>query len=95
MDHVSTPVSNSILASTFTGVADILHPPLTKEAVKDLNTHCLASSGKPVLRCAAKHNGPEAKKASEEDAEGLQKEALLAEGVRVKITHSVWTSKGM
>jgi hypothetical protein len=43
----------------------------------------------------AKHNGPEAKKASEEDAEDLQKEVLLAEGARVMITRNVWTSKGM
>ncbi|KAJ6522692.1 hypothetical protein B0H10DRAFT_1864934, partial [Mycena sp. CBHHK59/15] len=50
---------------------------------------------KPVLRCFAKHNGPEAKKASEEDAEGLQKEVLLAEGARVMITRNVWTSKGL
>ena len=63
--------------------------------MKDLNTRRLASLGKPVLRCIAKHNGPEAKKASEEDAEGLQKEVLLAEGPRVMITRNVWTSKGM
>jgi hypothetical protein len=43
----------------------------------------------------AKHNSPEAKKASDEDAEGLQKEILLAEGARVMITRNVWTSKGM
>ncbi|KAJ6620451.1 hypothetical protein B0H10DRAFT_1946006 [Mycena sp. CBHHK59/15] len=43
----------------------------------------------------APHNGPEAKKVSEEDAEGLQKEVLLAEGARVMITRNVWTSKGL
>ncbi len=60
-----------------------------------LNTRRLSSLGNPVIRCLAKHNGPEAKKGSDEDAEGLQKEVLLAEGAKVMITRNVWTSKGM
>jgi hypothetical protein len=35
--------------------------------------------GKPVVRCLAKHNSPEANKGSDEDAEGLQKDILLVE----------------
>jgi hypothetical protein len=77
------------------GFKDTLHLLPTKEAVKNLNNHCLAALGKPVIRCRARHNGPEAKKGSEEDAEGLPKEVLLAEGARVMITRNVWTSKGM
>lgn len=50
---------------------------------------------KPVLRCLAKHNLPEAKKASEEDAEGLERELLLAEGAKVMLTRNLWTSKGL
>lgn len=76
------------------GYKNTLHLLPTKEAVKQLNTQRLAALGKPVVLCKARHNGTEAKKASEEDAEGLQKEVLLAEGARVMITRNVWTSKG-
>jgi hypothetical protein len=42
----------------------------------------LASLGQPVLGCKAKHNHSEAKKASDDDADGLEKEILLAEGAK-------------
>jgi len=60
----------------------------------ELNKYCLAGIAKPVIRCKAKHNHPEAKKASDEDAEGLEKEVLLAEGAKVMLTRNLWTSKG-
>jgi len=62
--------------------------------VFELNKYCLAGLAKPVLCCKAKHNCTEAKKASEEDAEGLEKEVLLAEGAKVMLTRNLWTSKG-
>jgi hypothetical protein len=65
----------------------------TKEAVKAVNIHSLSKLGKPVVRCPAKHNTTEAKKGSEEDAEGLQTEVLLAEGARVMVTRNVWTPR--
>ncbi|KAK7041219.1 hypothetical protein R3P38DRAFT_2471325, partial [Favolaschia claudopus] len=63
--------------------------------VSGWNTRCLASLGKPVLLCWAEHNSREASKASEEDADGLEQEVLIAEGARVMITRNVWTSKGL
>ncbi|KAJ7330926.1 hypothetical protein DFH08DRAFT_815015 [Mycena albidolilacea] len=48
--------------------------------------------GKPVVRCLAKHNSPEAKKGSDEDAEGMQKEILLVERAKIMIPCNVWTS---
>ena len=72
-----------------------LHLLPTQEAVKTVNMGRLSSLGKPVVKCVAKHNSPEAKKASEEDAEGLPKEIFLAEGARVMMTRNVWTSKGL
>ncbi len=60
----------------------------------ELNKYRLAALAKPVLCCKAKHNCTEAKKASEEDAEGLEKEVLLAEGAKVMLTRNLWTSKG-
>ncbi|KAK7034241.1 hypothetical protein R3P38DRAFT_2519159, partial [Favolaschia claudopus] len=63
--------------------------------VKNLNIVRLANLQKAVVRCKAKHNSTEAKKASEEDADGLEKEVLLAEGAKIMITRNVWTSKGL
>jgi len=37
---------------------------------------------------------PAAKKASEEDADGLEPEILLAEGACIMITRNLWTAKG-
>jgi hypothetical protein len=77
------------------GFDDTLHLLPTREAVDTLNTVRLSMLGKPVVKCLAKHSSPEAKKASDDDAEGLQKEILLAEGARIMITRNVWTSKGV
>jgi hypothetical protein len=41
------------------------------------------------------HIPPCSNKGSDEDAEGLQKEILLAEGAKIMITRNVWTSKGV
>ncbi len=73
---------------------NVLHLLPTRASVLELNKHQLAALAKPVLCCKAKHNNPEAKKASEEDAEGLEKEVFLAEGAKVMLTHNLWTSKG-
>jgi hypothetical protein len=71
-----------------------LHLLPTREGVLSHNTRCLAALGKPVVRCKAKHKSAEAAKGSDEDAEGLQKEVLIAEGAKIMITRNVWTSKG-
>ena len=88
------PDLSHIAVSSCLSFTDVLHLLPTKEAVSELNTRRLAALGKPVIRCLAKHNCAEAKKASDEDADGLQTEVLLAEGARVMITRNVWTSKG-
>ena len=66
----------------------------TRDAVLEFNCRHLSSTGQPVIRCKAKHNHSEAKKASDDDADGLVKEVLLAEGAKVMLTRNLWTSKG-
>jgi ATP-dependent exoDNAse (exonuclease V) alpha subunit len=61
----------------------------------EFNCRRLVASAKPVLRCHAKHNHTEAKKAKSDDADGLEKEVLLAEGAKVMLTRNLWTSKGL
>ena len=74
---------------------DVLHLLPTRASVLEFNCHRLAASAKPVLRCYAKHNHKEAKKAKSDDAEGLEKEILIAEGAKVMLTRNLWTSKGL
>ena len=67
----------------------------TRASVDECNIRQLAALAKPVVKCKAKHNCPAAKKASDEDADGLQTEVLLAEGAKIMITRNLWTAKGM
>jgi hypothetical protein len=73
---------------------DVIHLLPTRDAVLEFNCHHLANTGQPVIHCKVKHNQTEAKKASDDYADGLMKEVLLAEGVKVMLTHNLWTSKG-
>ena len=47
------------------------------------------------LVASAKHSHKEASKVKSSDAEGLEKELLLAEGEKVMLNHNLWTSKGL
>jgi ATP-dependent exoDNAse (exonuclease V) alpha subunit len=68
----------------------------TRSEVEAYNIRKLALLAKPVVRCPARHTGGrDASSATEEDAEGLEKEILLAEGARVMLTKNLWTSQGM
>ena len=61
----------------------------------EFNCWRLVASAKPVLWCHAKHNHTEAKSAKSDDADGLEKEVLLAEGAKIMLTRNLWTSKGL
>jgi hypothetical protein len=74
---------------------DVLHLLPTRVSVLEFNSRRLAATAKPVLRCKAKHNHAEAKKAKADDADGLEQEILLAEGAKVMLTRNLWTSKGL
>jgi hypothetical protein len=74
---------------------DVLHHLPTQVSVLELNCWRLVASAKPVLQCRAKHNHTEPKSEKSDDAEGLEKEVLLAEGAKVMLTHNIWTSKGL
>jgi ATP-dependent DNA helicase PIF1 len=67
----------------------------TQVSVLDFNCQKLVASAKPILQCHAKHNHKEAKNVKSDDAEGLEKEVLLAEGAKVMLTRNLWTSKGL
>ena len=77
------------------GFVEEVHLLPTRESVLEYNCHRLAAIGKPVVWCNAIHKQPEAAKASEEDAEGLEKTIFLSEGATVMITRNLWTSKGI
>ena len=67
----------------------------TYVSVLEFNYCKLVASAKPKLCCHAKHNHKEASKVKSSDAEGLEKELLLAEGEKVMLNHNLWTSEGL
>jgi hypothetical protein len=54
--------------------------------VSAFNATCLGILNKPIVRCVAEHHGRGAKVATSEDAGGLEREILLAEGASIMIT---------
>jgi hypothetical protein len=65
---------------------DVIYLLPTRAAVLEFNCRRLAASAKPIVRCKAKHNHKEAQKAKSEDADGLEKEILLAEDAKIMLT---------
>jgi hypothetical protein len=75
---------------------DAIHLFPTRANVENHNHHYLASLNVPVLRCKARHNGGRnAKNATEDQADGLEAELLLAVGARVMLTRNIWTDRGI
>lgn len=91
----STRFMNRLPALEQASFKDALRLIPTKAAVHQHNTHCLAALNSPVVRCPASHNLPAASEGTADDAEGLEKEVLLAVGAKVMITRNLWTSKGV
>ena len=75
--------------------ADALHLHPTVQAVAEYNTAKLRNNGEPIATIKAVHTGPNANKASSEDASGLQPVICLAHGVRVMLTSNLWTDAGL
>ena len=72
----------------------VLHLMPTKGSVDQYNHMRLAKCGEPVLILPAKHNFEVARKASDEEAEGLHAKVLISVGASVMLTRNIWTSKG-
>lgn len=70
-----------------------LHP--TIEAVVEHNVSRLRASGQPIATIKAIHIGPNASKASSEDAGGLEPIICLAHGARVMLTANLWVDMGL
>ena len=67
----------------------------TKDSVEQYSHIHLAQCEEPVPILPAKHSSETARKASDEDAEGLHAKVLIAVGASVMLTRNLWTSKGM
>ena len=70
-----------------------LHP--TIEAVVEHNVSRLCASGHPIATIKAVHRGPNAAKASSEDAGGLDPIICLAHELRVMLTANLWVDKSL
>ena len=72
-----------------------LHLRPTVEAVVEHNVARLRASGQPVATIKAVHKGPNAAKASLDEAGGLEPVVCLAHGARVMLTSNLWVDKGL
>ena len=86
-----TPAEVSDLAP----FANALHLHPTIEAVVEHNVARLRASGHPVATIKAIHSGPNAAKASSEDAGGLESIICLACEARVMLTANLWVDVGL
>ena len=71
-----------------------LHPYPTIEAVAEHNVTKLRASSQPIATVKAIHTGPNASKASPDDAAGLDPVVCIAHGARVMLTSNLWTGVG-
>ena len=74
---------------------DAVHLFPTIEAVVEHNVSKLYACGQPVATIKAVHTGPNASKASSDDAGGLQPVLCLAKGARVMLSANLWVDMGL
>ena len=86
-----TPAEVSDL-SPFTNALNLIP---TIEAVVEHNVAKIKASGHPVATIKAVHSGPNASKASSEDAGGLESIICLASEARVMLTANLWVEMGL
>ena len=81
--HDITPFSSTLY----------LHP--TIEAVVEHNVSKLHANGQPIAFIKAIHTGPNASKASCDDASGLEAIIYIAHDARAMLTSNLWTEVGL
>jgi len=92
---LSTRFSNNVSIEEKGTFRDVIHLFPTQASVEGHNHQYLEATHAPVLRCKARHHGGKhAKQATEDQADGLEAELLLAIGARVMLTRNVWTGQG-
>ena len=78
------------------GFEDAVYLVATHNLEHEFNRHKLQGLRKPVYRVCATHTGGKAARdADEQDAGGLAKTLLLAEGARVMLRTNLWTTAGL
>ena len=67
----------------------------TVQADAEYNVAKLRNREEPIATIKAVHTGPNASKASPEDAAGLEPVIYLAHGPRVMLTSNIWTDASL
>ena len=73
---------------------DVIHLYSTNKEVNKRNIECLQRVGKPIVRIDAEHTG-DGRKASSNQANGLESKVFLCKGAFVLLTKNVWQSAGL
>ena len=80
-------------SAAFDDALHLQHP--TVQAFAEYNVAKLRNTGEPIATIKAVYTGPNAGKASPEDASGLEPVICLAHGARVKLTSNLWTDASL
>ena len=86
-----TPVQVSDMSS----FSNAVHLFPTVEVVVEHNINKLHACGQPVATIKAVHTGPNASKASRDDAGGLQPVLCVAKGAHVMLSANLWVNMGL
>ncbi|KAM0319707.1 hypothetical protein ACHAO8_000748 [Botrytis cinerea] len=84
--------------SAFTEVATFesaLRLYFTTAEVREKNFECLSTMSQPVKVMKAVHQGRNAQKATDEEADNLSSDLYLCIGARVMLTANLWTEAGL
>ena len=93
---LSTRFSQNLSNEERQAFQDEIHLFPTRETVENHNHQHLESTHLPVLRCKARHSGGKhARQATDDQADGLEAELLLAIGARVMLTQNIWADRGI
>jgi ATP-dependent DNA helicase PIF1 len=90
-----TRVQNQLPPEQVAGFQSALRLYFTNDEVRERNYNQLADQNRPVKRILAQHNGRNASKASEDEADNLATEVDLCIRARVMLTCNLWTERGL
>jgi hypothetical protein len=90
-----TRIANRLSPDEVASFDSALRLYFTTEEVRQTNFDKLASTNKPVKKILARHNGPNAVKGTEDEADNLCPELYVCIGARVMLTTNLWTKMGL
>ncbi|KAF7887546.1 hypothetical protein EAF00_009840 [Botryotinia globosa] len=94
-DLLCTRVANQLPPAEVATFESALRLYFTTAEVREKNFECLSTMSQPVKVMKAVHQGRNAQKATDEEADNLSSDLYLCIGARVMLTANLWTEAGL